>query len=176
MQYFNELKRSMKYLSNNKKVIFLGQAVQCPGTAISETLKNINKKKLLELPVAEEMQMGLSIGLMMKGYVPVSIYPRWNFLLLAINQLVNHLDKLSYMTNNFYKSKIIIRTSVGSKKPLNPQSQHIGDFSNSIQKMLTTVKIVKLYEANQIFIEYSKALKRRESTILVEFGDYYNEK
>jgi pyruvate/2-oxoglutarate/acetoin dehydrogenase E1 component len=176
MSYFKELKKSMEFLSNNKKVIFLGQAVQYPGTAMSLTLKDINKKKLLELPVAEEMQMGITVGLIMKGYVPVSIFPRWNFLLLSINQLVNHLDKLSYMTNNFYKSKAIIRTSIGSVRPLNPQHQHIGDFTNAIKKMLTTVKVVKLDKSNQIFYEYKKALRRKESTILVEFGDYYNEK
>ena len=39
--------------------------------------------------------MGMTIGLLMAGKIPVSIYPRWNFLLLAINQLVNHLDKLT---------------------------------------------------------------------------------
>lgn len=176
MSYFKELKKSMEFLSNNRKVIFLGQAVEYPGTAMSLTLKDINKKKLLELPVAEEMQMGITVGLVMKGYIPVSIFPRWNFLLLSINQLVNHLDKLSCMTNNFYKSKAIIRTSIGSVRPLNPQHQHIGDFSNAVKKMLTTVKVVKLDKSNQIFYEYKKAVKRKESTILVEFGDYYNEK
>lgn len=176
MHYFKELKKSMEYLSKNKNVIFIGQAVQCPGTAISGTLKGVNKSKLLEMPVAEEMQMGMTIGLIMKGYIPVSIFPRWNFLLLSINQLVNHLDKFSYMTNNFYNSKAIIRTSIGSTKPLHPQCQHVGDFSNSIKKMLTSVKIVKLSYSNQIFSEYKKALERKESTILVEFGDYYNEK
>jgi pyruvate/2-oxoglutarate/acetoin dehydrogenase E1 component len=176
MSYFIELKKSMEFLSNNKKVIFLGQAVQYPGTAMSLTLKDIDKKKLLELPVAEEMQMGITVGLDMKGYIPVSIYPRWNFLLLSINQLVNHLDKLSFMTNNFYKSKAIIRTSIGSVSPLHPQHQHIGDFTNAIKNMLTSVKVVKLKKSNQIFYEYKNALKRKESTILVEFGDYYNEK
>ena len=54
------------------------------------------------------MQMGITIGMLMSGYVPISIYPRWNFLLLAINQLVNHLDKLSIMTDNKYKSKALL--------------------------------------------------------------------
>jgi pyruvate/2-oxoglutarate/acetoin dehydrogenase E1 component len=176
MSYYKELKKSMEYLANDKRAIFLGQAVKYPGTAMSSTLKDIDKKKLLELPVAEEMQMGITIGLVMKGYIPISIFPRWNFLLLSINQLVNHLDKLSYMTNNFYKSKAIIRTSIGSERPLHPQYQHIGDFSYAISNMLTSVKVVKLSKTNQIFNEYKKALKRKESTILVEFGDYYNEK
>ena len=178
MKYFNELKRSMHYLAKNKKTIFLGQAVEVPGTAMSNTLKGINKKKLLELPVAEEMQMGITIGMIMTGLIPISIYPRWNFLLLSINQLVNHLDKFNEMTQNYYKSKAIIRTSIGSQRPLNPQSQHIGDFSAPIKKMAKNIEIVKLKDPKDIFPSYKKALTRNDnvSTILVEYGDYYNEK
>lgn len=168
----------MEYLALNKKTIFLGQAVKVPGTAMSSTLKNVKQNKLLELPVAEEMQMGVTIGMIMNGFIPVSIYPRWNFLLLAVNQLINHLDKLNEMTNNYYKCKAIIRTSVGSIRPLNPQSQHTGDFSRPIQMLTKNINLVKLKEPDQIFPAYKKALERKDniSTIIVEYGDYYNEK
>ena len=105
MKYFDELKRSMEYLAKNKKTIFIGQAVEVPGTAMSNTLVDIKKNKKFELPVAEEMQMGMTIGMLLAGQIPISIFPRWNFLLLAINQLVNHLDKLQLMNGKLYKSK-----------------------------------------------------------------------
>ena len=76
----------MNFLGAQKNTIFIGQAVEVPGTAMSNTLSQINKKKLMELPVAEEMQMGASLGLAMEGYVPISIFPRWNFLLYGVNQ------------------------------------------------------------------------------------------
>ena len=98
MKYFEELKKSMTFLSKKKKVIFIGQAVSYPGTAMYNTLKDVDKKKRYELPVAEEMQMGMTIGLAMNGHIPVSIYPRWNFMLLATNQIINHLDKISLMS------------------------------------------------------------------------------
>ena len=120
MKYFNELKRSMNYLAENNKTIFIGQAVEVPGTSMSNTLKDINPKKLIELPVAEEMQMGMTIGLALNGDIPISIFPRWNFVLLAMNQLINHLDKVNIMSNNGFKAKAIIRTGVGSERPLNP--------------------------------------------------------
>ena len=91
MKYFDELKKSMEYLGNKKDTLFIGQAVEVPGTAMSNTLKNIDKKKLVELPVAEDMQMGMTLGLAMDKNVPISIYPRWNFLLYGINQLINQL-------------------------------------------------------------------------------------
>ena len=123
--------------------------------------------------------MGMTIGLLMNGYIPVSIFPRWNFLLLAINQLVNHLDKLHIMNGkNEYKSKAIIRTSIGSERPLHPQFQHVGDFTDPIKLMCKNINVVKLKDPKNIFKEYKKALLRKDgvSTILVEYGDYYNEK
>jgi pyruvate/2-oxoglutarate/acetoin dehydrogenase E1 component len=178
MKYFNELKKSMEYLSKKKNIIFIGQAVEVAGTAMSNTLLNVKKNKKIELPVAEEMQMGITTGLMMAGYIPVSIFPRWNFLLLAMNQLVNHLDKFNIMTDGKYNSKAIIRTSIGSKRPLHPQCQHVGDFTSEVKKMCPNVNIVRLDNPKKIFIEYKKAVdaKNNISTILVEYGDYYNEK
>lgn len=168
----------MDFLSTKRNTIFLGQAVEYAGTAMTNTLSSVNKNKKIELPVAEEMQMGVTIGMLMNGYTPISIYPRWNFLLLAMNQLVNHLDKLNEMTEDGYRSKAIIRTSIGSKRPLNPQSQHVGDFTKSISKICKNINIVKLKEPEDIFPAYKKAYERKDniSTIIVEYGDYYNEK
>ena len=83
MKYFDELKRSMDYLARDPRVMFLGQAVACPGTAMTNTLKDVPDSRKLELPVCEELQMGMSTGLALAGLVPVSVFPRWNFLLLA---------------------------------------------------------------------------------------------
>ena len=178
MKYFDELKKSMEWLSKKPEVCFLGQAVEYPGTAITNTLLDVSKDKLLEMPVTEEMQMGISIGMAVNGSIPVSIYPRWNFLLLATNQLVNHLDKLPIYSNGEFKPKVIIRTAVGSIRPLNPQAQHVGNFSDAFKLMLKNIEIIVLDEAKQIFPNYKKAYSRKDgkSTMLVEFGDYYNEK
>lgn len=176
MKYFDELKRSMEYLAEDERTIFLGQAVALPGTGMSNTLKDISKDKLIELPVAEEMQLGMSLGFALNGKIPISVYPRWNFLLCAVNQLVNHIDKVSTMSK--YKANVIIRTSIGSQRPLHPQCQHVGDFTEAFRLMCKTVEVIRLDEPDQIFPAYEKALLRDDnrSTILVEWGDYYNEK
>lgn len=177
LEYFNELKKSMEYISKHKKVVFLGQAVNYPGTAMFNTLKNIPKNKKIELPVAEEMQLGMTLGLSLHGYIPVSIYPRWNFLLSATNQLVNHLDKIKEISDNEFKPKIIIRTSVGSVRPLNPQCQHVGDFSNFFKKICKNINVIKLNNSSDIFKSYSSVLKGKSKiNLIVEVADYYNEK
>ena len=46
MSYFLELKKSMEYLSKKSNTVFIGQAVEYPGTGMSNTLKDVNKKKI----------------------------------------------------------------------------------------------------------------------------------
>jgi pyruvate/2-oxoglutarate/acetoin dehydrogenase E1 component len=176
MKYFDELKRSMEWLGEQNDTIFIGQAVEYAGTGMTNTLKDVSPEKLMEMPVNEDMQMGITNGLAMNGYVPVSIYPRWNFLLLGVNQLINHLDKLPMISD--YKTKAIIRTAIGSERPLHPQWQHVGDYTEAFEKMLTNVEVIRLDEPEQIFEAYQTAYNRTDgkSTILVEWGDYYNEK
>tara|TARA_Y100001934_G_scaffold114614_1_gene140273 strand:- start:90 stop:626 length:537 start_codon:yes stop_codon:yes gene_type:complete len=178
MKYFDELKRSMDYLATVPDVLFLGQAVACAGTAMSNTLKDVPEGLKVELPVDEEMQMGMTNGLALQGHLPVSIFPRWNFLVCATNQLVNHLDKFPLMSNGGYHPKVIIRTGIGSERPLHPQHQHIGDFTNAFREMCPHIEIIRLDQPGEIFPAYQKAAERDDgrSTILVEYGDFYNEK
>lgn len=168
----------MQWLAQQDHTIFLGQAVEVPGTAMFNTLSEVNPDQKVEIPVAEEMQMGMAIGLAMGGLVPITIYPRWNFLLLAVNQLVNHLDRIAYVSNREYLPKVIIRTSIGSERPLHPQHQHVGDFTDAFRLMLNSVEIIRLDEPEEIFPAYEKAYERSDgrSTLIVEYGDYYNEK
>ena len=176
MKYFDELKASMEMLAKDPRVVFIGQAVEYVGTAMSNTLKDVPKEKLIEMPVFEDTQMGITLGLALAGYIPVSIFPRWNFLICATNQLVNHVDKITMMSE--YKPRIIIRTSIGSERPLHPQHQHVGDYTDAYRLMCSNVDIVRLEEPRQIYNAYCNAYLRNDgkATILVEYGDYYNEK
>jgi pyruvate/2-oxoglutarate/acetoin dehydrogenase E1 component len=166
----------METLAGDPRVIFLGQAVEYAGTAMSNTLKDVPKEQLLEMPVFEDTQMGMTLGLALAGYIPVSIYPRWNFLVCATNQLVNHVDKITMMSD--YKPRIIIRTGIGSERPLHPQHQHVGDYTDAYRLLCPNVDIIRLEEPRHVYDAYCTAYLRRDgkATILVEYGDYYNEK
>ena len=178
MKYFDELKKSMEWLGEKSDTFFIGQAVEVPGTAMFNTLKDVESDKRLEVPVFEDTQMGMSIGMALTGQRIISIFPRWNFLLLATNQLVNHLDKFEIMSQGQLKTKVIIRTSIGSQRPLHPQHQHIGDFTFEIRKMCKNIDVIRLDNPNKIFSAYKKAFSKKvkKCTIIVEYGDYYNEK
>lgn len=178
MKYFDELKRAMSFLAADPRTVFIGQAVSVPGTAMSNTVAQIDPARRIELPVAEEMQMGMTTGLALAGMVPVSLYPRWNFLLCAMSQLVNHLDKVDAMSQGGFKAKAIVRTGIGSERPLHPQCQHVGDFTEAVRSMCRSIEVIRLDEPADVFPAYERALLRDDgrSTLLVEWGDFYNEK
>jgi pyruvate/2-oxoglutarate/acetoin dehydrogenase E1 component len=166
----------MDMLAKDPRVIFMGQAVEYAGTAMSNTLKDVSKEQLLEMPVFEDTQMGMTLGLALAGYIPVSIYPRWNFLICATNQLVNHVDKITLMSD--YKPRIIIRTGIGSERPLHPQHQHVGDYTDAYRLLCPNIDIIRLEEPRHVYDAYCTAYLRQDgkATVLVEYGDYYNEK
>lgn len=178
MKYFDELKRAMSIVAENPKTFFIGQAVGYPGTGLYDSLEHIPSNKKMELPVAEYFQSGLANGMALEGLIPISTFPRWNFLLMGVDQIVNHLDKFNEMSNGKFKPKVLIRVAVGSERPIDPQCQHKGNFSEAFRQMCKTIEVVELYEAKDIVPAYEKALNRTDdvSTILVEFGDFSKEK
>ncbi len=171
MGYFLNLRTAMRMLGEHPQSIFIGQAVACEGTAMFRTLADVPESKRLEMPVVEDMQMGMATGLALGGKLPVCIYPRFNFLLLAINQLVLHLDKIPMMGD--YKPKVIIRTAIATPEPLYPGPQHLGDFTAALASMLHTVRVEKLMCSDDILPAYARAVERDGSALLIEMTEKY---
>ena len=175
MKYKDELIRAMQWLGDKDDTIFIGQAVAYSGHSISGTLSNVPQIKRHELPVAEELQMGMSTGLALEGFVPITIYPRFDFLILACNQLVNHLDKMREMSKGEKKPRVIIRTAIGSKTPLDAGVQHTQNHVLAFRHMLKEVSVFVLEEPEDIFPAFKLAYERpdNKSTLIIEYGEYY---
>jgi len=172
-QYYKEkLEEAMIWLSEQSDTLFIGQSVSWGGTGMFDTLQKISDDKRLEFPVAENFQLGFSVGMALNGFVPISVFPRWNFLICATDQLVNHLDKLYFMSDGEYNPKVIVRVAVGSEIPVDPQDQHKGNFSDAFRLMCKNIDIVELKNPEKILDEYKDAYYKNKSTILVEFPDY----
>ena len=178
MKYFEELQKAMSLLAEHPKTFFIGQAVEYEGTGLYDSMAHLPAEKKLELPVAEYLQTGIANGMAIQGMIPVSTYPRWNFLLMGTDQIVNHLDKFAEMSNSACSPKVIIRVAVGSVRPVDPQCQHKGNFAEAFASMTQNIHIVMLNEPEDIVPAYKHALNRTDgvSTILVEFADFNKEK
>ena len=160
----------MGMLAQHPQTIFVGQALKYPGQAAFETFREVSMDKRIELPVCEDFQMGFCTGLALQGYIPVSFYPRWDFLIIAANQLLNHLDKMPLMG---WRPKVIIRTAVGRVTPLNPGPQHTQNYTFPIRQMLHHISTFEIFKTEQVMSTYELALERKESCIVVEHMDKY---
>lgn len=173
MNYRDEMTRAMDLLRANS-YLFIGQSVAFPGTAMFGTLKDVPMYQRLELPVAENFQLGLSCGLALQGVNVCSLFPRMDFLLSAYDQLINHLDKIELLSEKRFIPKVIVRTSVGGTKQLDPGLQHKGNYIESLRMMLKTIPVIHLGTPESIYPAYEYALNSERSTILVEFGDCFD--
>ncbi len=170
--YNQKLKEAMNWLAAQDRTMILGQAVCFAGTGCYESLTEVPPNKKMEFPVAENFQIGVSTGMAINGLIPVSVVPRWNFLLCATDQIVNHLDKMAAMSDGACQPKVIIRVAKGSENPVDPQDQHKGNFADAFRLMCKNIDIVELNNPETIVSAYRAAYFSNRSTILVEFPDY----
>lgn len=178
MKYFDELKRTMEWVATQPKTIFVGQTVADPGTFMHNTLRDVPADRCLEMPINESFQMQFTVGLALDGYVPISVYPRQNFLLLATGDMANLVDKIPAISAGQWVPRILVRVAVGPDAPVHPGHQHVGNYAEAFRRMFQWIDVVELDEPEQIFPAYKHALERedRRSTLLIEHGNYYQQK
>jgi pyruvate/2-oxoglutarate/acetoin dehydrogenase E1 component len=178
MKYKQELIKSMAWLGEKEDTVFLGQACAVSGHAISSTLEQVPMEKRIELPVFEENQLGISTGMGLEGYTAITMYPRFDFFILACNQLVNHLDKMQEMSEGKMRPRVIIRVAVGSKVPIDAGVQHTQNHTEAFKLMLDDIDVVELIEPEQVFPAFKKAYEREDSkpTLIIEYSEFYGSK
>ena len=170
MTYKEHLTREMNALARDPRVFFLGQ--QVADQDFYGTLKDISLDRRIEMPVAEEMQMGISIGMALEGLCPVSIYQRMDFLLRAMDQIVNHLNIIDRISRGKFHPKVIIRTTIGATEPLHPGLQHCKDLIKGFQAMVN-FPVLDLKSKKDIIAGYQLAREGPDSIMLVERQDMY---
>jgi len=170
MEYKEEVIKAMELLAEDPRTIFIGQTVKYPSGPVYGTLLTVPNEKKIEVPVFEDTQLGICTGLSLMGLIPICIFPRFDFIICAMNQLVNHLDKIEEMSTERFRPKVIIRTMVGSTKPLYPGIQHSSNHTNGFRKLLKNIEVRKLVREEEIVPMYMEALDSMGSTILVELA------
>lgn len=171
--YKDTLSKMMEKIAEKQNAVFIGQQIVYRGNPMSTTLDNVNKDLMVEVPVMEETQMGMSLGLAMTGKLVVTFYPRWDFIVSATNQLVNHVDKLQMMDASGFVPHILIRLGKGSDKPLDPGHQHKGNYFEEFKSMCKNVEFHDLKSWQDIELSYEYAMNNKGIHCLVEYPELY---
>jgi pyruvate/2-oxoglutarate/acetoin dehydrogenase E1 component len=171
-EYKIALTNVMTELGKLDDTIFIGQQIVYAGNPMSTTLGEVSKEKMIEVPVMEETQMGMSLGLAITGKTVISFYPRWDFLISAANQLINHVDKFELMTGK--KVNIFIRVGKGADVPLDPGHQHKANYINEFKTMCPNIEIHDLKTWQDVELSYKYAIENGGVHVLAEYPELYN--
>jgi pyruvate dehydrogenase E1 component beta subunit len=91
-------------------------------------LAEFGKQRVVDMPIAEEGFVGLATGAAMLGLRPVVEIMTINFILVAIDQIVNHASKIHYMFGGQARVPLVIRTPSGGVGQL--AATHSQSFEN----------------------------------------------
>ena len=175
MTYKGEITRAMETLAEDQRTRFIGYGLKS-GRALG-TLGNVRESQIVETTVAENLMVGMAIGMSLAGLRPVVYIERLDFIFNAMDALVNHLDKMGHESGEQFSPAIIIRATVGNrKKPLFTGSTHTGDYSGALAAMFANVTVSRLEEPQFVQNYYAVAVDELElgkSTLLVEYKDLF---
>jgi pyruvate/2-oxoglutarate/acetoin dehydrogenase E1 component len=120
--------------------------------------------------------LGLATGLSLENYLPIVYIERFDFILNALDAIVNHLDKIDKMSYGEFKPKVLIKVAIGIKnKPLYSGLTHTQDFTEAMKKLIT-FPVIKLIKTKQ-FILYTYDLINTydKSIMIIEEKELYDE-
>lgn len=103
-------------LAQDKRVFIMGQGVDDP-TAMFGATSGLHKKygrnRVFDVPLSENALTGIAVGAALTGMRPIYLHNRPDFLLLAMDQIVNHASKWSYMFGGNGNVPLVIWAPVG---------------------------------------------------------------
>lgn len=117
-------------LSQHPNVFVLGQGLWSPwyvGTTMTDLDKKYGKARVIDTPVSELACTGAAVGASLCGYRPIVVHPRMDFMLYAMDAIVNQAAKWSYMFGGQAHPAVTIRAIInrgGEQGPQHSQALH----------------------------------------------------
>jgi pyruvate dehydrogenase E1 component alpha subunit len=150
--------------------IFIGYNV-VKGDAMG-TLKNVPLEQKLETPVAENLMSGLAIGMSFEGFLPVLYFERHDFILNALDAIVNHIDKIERISHGEYKVPVVIRAVTADAGPFYSGITHSQDFTKLLESGFS-FPIEDPKEGKDVLRAFRDAVESKRPAIVIERKSRY---
>lgn len=115
IKYSQSLNEAVSQMMKKDKSIFVfGEGVDYNGGIFGSTdglQEKFGKERVFDSPLSEDALTGVCVGSAIAGMRPILVHARIDFLMLTMNQLVNHAAKWPYMCEG--NIPILIRAIVG---------------------------------------------------------------
>ncbi len=128
-------------LESDPRVFVLGQGLWSPWYAGS-TLKNLDRDygtaRIIDSPVSENATTAAGIGAAISGMRPIIFHPRMDFMLLAVDPIVNQAANWSYVFNGASSVPVVIRSVI------NRRGEQGAQHSQALQAMYAHIPGLKV--------------------------------
>jgi pyruvate/2-oxoglutarate/acetoin dehydrogenase E1 component len=128
-------------LRNDPRVFIFGQGLWSPwyvGSTMQDIDKEFGRDRVLDSPVSENATTGAAIGAALAGLRPIVVHPRMDFMLLAVDPIVNQAANWSYMFGGQINVPIVLRPII------NRGGEQAAQHSQALQAMFVHVPGLKV--------------------------------
>ncbi len=121
---------TLQALEKDPSVFMIGDGIDDPSAGwgtLSGALEKYGPSRVVEGPLSEDALTGICIGAATLGFRPLLVHHRIDFVMLTMNQLINHAAKWSEMFGHQQNVPIVVRAVVGrgwGNGPQHTQSHH----------------------------------------------------
>ncbi|OGS08521.1 MAG: hypothetical protein A2270_11035 [Elusimicrobia bacterium RIFOXYA12_FULL_51_18] len=125
--------------------------------------KEFGSERVFDTPLAEESMTGFAVGAALNGLYPIHIHIRTDFMLLAMNQIVNSIAKYKYMYGGLFKLPMLIRAVIG--RSWGQGAQH----SQSLQALFSHIPgltVIMPSSARAVLDAYDHAVNRYKAPVI----------
>ena len=108
----------------DERVIVMGEEVGALGgvfTATRDLIDVYGSERVLDSPLAEASLMGFALGAATEGFRPIVEIMFSDFVMIAMDQIVNHAAKLRYMSRGQFSVPLVVRLPGGAGTNHGPQ-------------------------------------------------------
>jgi hypothetical protein len=150
--------------------IFIGYNV-VKGDAMG-TLKNVPLEQKLETPVAENLMSGLAIGMSFEGFLPILYFERHDFILNALDAIINHIDKIERISHGEYKVPVVIRAVTADAGPFYSGITHSQDFTKLLE-FGVSFPVEDPKEGKDVLRAFRDAVESKRPVVVIERKSRY---
>lgn len=116
LNYGTAILSAFEYLLENYEEVFvIGQGLWSPwyvGNSMTDLDKKFGVERIIDTPVSESACTGAAVGASLAGMRPIVVHPRMDFMLYAMDGLVNQAAKWSHMLGGQSHPSLTIRTII----------------------------------------------------------------
>ncbi len=116
MTYAEGIRAGFGYLFKTYPNVFaIGQGLWSPwyvGASMTDLDKEFGRERVIDSQVSELSTTGAAVGASLFGYRPIVIHPRIDFMLLAVDQIVNQAAKWHHMLGGQVSPSLVIRAII----------------------------------------------------------------